>query len=170
MCAKVFCIMYENLWFLPRTSVNNLRANSRTQQPTHTHTLTRRTICICSWYLHLHLMCNYKLAVASAPTAVCLSCCLSLSLSLLLLSSCLPLWCLPPLSPPNLSPCSCFSCSWAKFALKWKTKQIYTFCRENLCSLYRFGYSQLNPLSVPLCLSLPPLVSHSLPIVAGVTT
>lgn len=140
MCANVFCIMYENLWISPRTSVNNLRANTRT----HTHS----TICICSWYLHL--MCNYKLAVASALTAVCLSCCLSLWLSLSLLPSCLP----PSFisSPPLwLSACSCFSCSWAKFALKWNTKQIYKFSRGNLCSLYRFGYSP--SLSPSACLS-----------------
>lgn len=151
MCANVFCIMYENLWISPRTSVNNLRANTRT----HTHS----TICIFSWYLHL--MCYYKLAVASALTAVCLSCCLSLWLSLSLLPSCLPPSFLSPPVPSDCLPVHVLVAAEQSLRSNETQNKFINFPVE-ICAVCTA--SVIPHLSLPLLVSLP------LSIDAGVTT
>lgn len=157
MCAKVFCIMYENLWILPRTSVNNLRANWRTHQPTHTHRYTHAElfvsatgIRICIWCVttnlqwHLHWQLSVYLAV-----------CLSLSLSLLLLSSCLPL----PL-PTACLPVHVLVAAEQSLRSNGKQNKFINF-PVKICAVFTALVSPSSTLSPPLSISLSTCLSCS---------
>lgn len=134
-----------------RAQVSTISRQAHAHTSPHTHRrrklfVSAAGICICIWCVTTNLQWHLHWQL-SVYLAVCLSGCRCLFS--------LPVY-LSPTSPPPLclSACSCFSCSWAKFALKWNTKQIYKYSRGNLCSLYRLVYSQLHLLSLSLFVSL----------------